>query len=63
VQHPTNGLEPAASVSHRRAAAPRNVLMAYWISARWVMEAPTGQRFCVVRMKHPELGAAPNEWP
>ncbi len=28
----------------------------------WVMEAPTGQRFCVVRMKHPELGAAPNEW-
>jgi predicted enzyme related to lactoylglutathione lyase len=29
----------------------------------WVMEAPTGQRFCVVRMKHPELGAAPNEWP
>ena len=29
----------------------------------WVMEAPTGQRFCVVRMKHPELGASPNEWP
>jgi predicted enzyme related to lactoylglutathione lyase len=29
----------------------------------WVMEAPTGQRFCVVRMKHPELGAAPNQWP
>src|SRR6478672_5984102 len=25
----------------------------------WVMEAPTGQRFCVVRMKHPERGAAP----
>ena len=29
----------------------------------WVMEAPTGQRFCIVRMKHPERGATPNEWP
>jgi predicted enzyme related to lactoylglutathione lyase len=28
----------------------------------WVMEAPTGQRFCIVRMKHPEQGATPNEW-
>ena len=28
----------------------------------WVMEAPTGQRFCVVRMKHPEKGAAPTVW-
>jgi predicted enzyme related to lactoylglutathione lyase len=28
----------------------------------WVMEAPTGQRFCVVRMQHPETGARPNEW-
>jgi len=27
-----------------------------------VMEAPTGQRFCVVRMQHPEIGAAPNSW-
>ena len=27
-----------------------------------VMEAPTGQRFCVIRMKHPERGAAPNAW-
>ncbi len=27
-----------------------------------VMEAPTGQRFCVVRMKHPERGAPPNAW-
>ena len=27
-----------------------------------VMEAPTGQRFCVVRMKHPERGATPNDW-
>lgn len=29
----------------------------------WVMEAPTGQRFCIVKMHHPERGAAPNEWP
>ena len=28
----------------------------------WVMEAPTGQRFCVVRMKHPELGAPAKAW-
>lgn len=27
-----------------------------------VMEAPTGQRFCVVRMHHPERGAPPNQW-
>ena len=29
----------------------------------WVMEAPTGHRFCVVKMHHPERGAPPNEWP
>ena len=29
----------------------------------WVMEAPTGQRFCVVQMKHPERGTAPTHWP
>ncbi len=28
----------------------------------WVMEAPTGQRFCVVRMKCPERGAPPRHW-
>ncbi len=28
----------------------------------WVMEAPTGQRFCVVRMRQPERGATPNQW-
>ncbi|MBB1087887.1 VOC family protein [Lysobacter sp. SG-8] len=28
----------------------------------WVMEAPTGQRFCVVRMKTPERGHPPNAW-
>lgn len=31
--------------------------------ARWVvMQAPTGQRFCVVRMKRPDKGAPPNVW-
>ena len=29
----------------------------------WVMEAPTGQRFCVVRMKEPEKRSPPKEWP
>ncbi len=29
----------------------------------WVMEAPSGQRFCVVKMHHPEQGQRPNEWP
>ena len=28
----------------------------------WVMEAPTGQRFCVVKMRAPEKGVAPNAW-
>lgn len=29
----------------------------------WVMEAPSGQRFCVVKMHHPGQGQRPNEWP
>lgn len=29
----------------------------------WVMEAPTGHRFCVVKMQHPDQGAVPNQWP
>lgn len=28
----------------------------------WVMEAPTGHRFCVVRMEHPDKGAEPSVW-
>jgi len=28
----------------------------------WVMEAPTGQRFCVVRMLYPDRGPAPRTW-
>ena len=29
----------------------------------WVMEAPTGHRFCVVRMKHPDSGQPATTWP
>lgn len=29
----------------------------------WVMEAPSGQRFCVVRMLHPDRGAPAKSWP
>jgi glyoxalase superfamily protein len=33
------------------------------IQTWWVMEAPTGQRFCVVRPQRGALGADANEWP
>lgn len=29
----------------------------------WVMEAPTGQRFCVVRVQSKGFAAGANEWP
>jgi len=29
----------------------------------WVMEAPTGQRFCVVRPQHAQWPEGVNEWP
>src|SRR5882672_502186 len=29
----------------------------------WVMEAPTGQRFCVIRPQRGPLGADANQWP
>ena len=28
----------------------------------WVMEAPTGQRFCVVRPQRPDFAAHANVW-
>jgi hypothetical protein len=28
----------------------------------WIMEAPTGQRFCVVRPQRGDMGDAANEW-
>jgi len=33
-----------------------------WVKRWWVMEAPTGQRFCVVKMREPDKGVAPNTW-
>jgi len=33
------------------------------IKTWWVMEAPTGQRFCVVRMQNPVFDAVANQWP
>ena len=33
-----------------------------WVKRWWVMEAPTGQRFCVVKMHEPDKGATPNAW-
>jgi len=29
----------------------------------WVMEAPTGQRFCVVRVQSPDFEQGANAWP
>jgi predicted enzyme related to lactoylglutathione lyase len=29
----------------------------------WVMEAPTGQRFCVVQPQRPDFPEGANEWP
>ena len=34
-----------------------------WVKRWWVMEAPTGHRFCIIKMKNPDQGAPPNEWP
>ena len=39
--------------------ARRIVFLKRW----WVMEAPTGQRFCVVNPQRGALGADANEWP
>jgi hypothetical protein len=29
----------------------------------WVLEAPTGQRFCVVRPQRPDFAERANAWP
>jgi hypothetical protein len=34
-----------------------------FIKRWWVMEAPTGQRFCVVRPQRKEFGSHLNTWP
>ena len=33
-----------------------------WVKRWQVMEAPTGQRFCVVKMREPDKGVPPNAW-
>jgi predicted enzyme related to lactoylglutathione lyase len=33
------------------------------VSTWWVMEAPTGQRFCVVRVQSPRFSAEARTWP
>ena len=33
-----------------------------WVKRWQVMEAPTGQRFCVVKMREPDKGVPPNTW-
>lgn len=33
------------------------------VNTWWVMEAPTGQRFCVVRAKAPDFAAKAHRWP
>src|SRR5579863_9811208 len=33
------------------------------ISTWWVMEAPTGQRFCVVRVQSPRFASEAHVWP
>lgn len=34
-----------------------------WVRGSWwVMQAPTGHRFCVVKMEHPDRGATPTVW-
>ena len=33
------------------------------ISTWWVMEAPTGQRFCVVRVQSPRFSGEARSWP
>jgi hypothetical protein len=34
-----------------------------YVKSWWVMEAPTGQRFCVVRAQSPDFAATANVWP
>jgi predicted enzyme related to lactoylglutathione lyase len=34
-----------------------------YVKRWWVMEAPTGQRFCVVRPQRPDFAERANKWP
>ena len=33
-----------------------------WVKRWWVMQAPTGQRFCVVRPQRPDFEERANQW-
>jgi len=33
------------------------------VSRWWVMQAPTGQRFCVVKIGSPDFAAQATQWP
>lgn len=49
-----------AEVARLEALGARRVaFMQRW----WVMQAPTGQRFCVVPLREDAARTAPNEWP
>jgi catechol 2,3-dioxygenase-like lactoylglutathione lyase family enzyme len=48
-----------AEVSRLEALGARRVSQ---VHSWWVMEAPTGQRFCVVRRSSPGFDARANEW-
>ena len=51
-----------AEVGRRESLGARRVAQQH--SQSWaVMEAPTGQRFCVVRRSSPSFDAQANEWP
>ena len=66
VQHPsrvhidieTDDIE--AEVRRLEALGARRIAQ---VKRRWVMEAPTGQRFCVVRPQRPDFGENANAWP
>jgi hypothetical protein len=66
VQHPsrvhldieTNDIEAEAE-RLERLGARRVAKVETW----WVMEAPTGQRFCVVRPQRPDFEERANVWP
>ena len=49
-----------AEVQRLEALGARRVAQ---ISTWWVMEAPTGQRFCVVRVQSPRFASEAHVWP
>jgi hypothetical protein len=58
---PVHSLPPAESGRYERLEDRQHGLQA--VSRWWVMEAPTGQRFCVVKADSPDFERLANEWP